>query len=551
LTLLTPQSRTIGYSYDNSGLLAWISAGPGNAYTRWFTLGGRDSLYLPDGSGTKYYYDGDALLKRIYTYHPNITPYQGKGIVDTYLYYNGAGRPDSMIDYSVYAQGASGDKTIFLYDGRGQLKNKSGPQTSDAYYYDGSGNRTAARFAGDSITYFTPSGTNRLQTSSAPLGTTTYFYNDNGAVVKDSTRQFYSAVSPSAFFRRIRKSYFDAAGRLTISKLDSLVYNSSGTLISTYSPAPLQYRYDAMGRQFIREPGTGGTILAVLDGNAMLGIGNMEIVDVGLDEPLMLLAPTGSAVCGVSTMYFVTNVNRLFDYHRPDGTTCIQSGNDGWETYGRQAGAIGDSYNFSLKNANGQSGLSFFRNRFYNPTSGRFTQEDPLGFAGGLNLYGYAGNNPATYTDPFGLCPPIEDCLRQAGSLVAGFLPGVSTVQDATTLVSGKDVLTGARVGAAGRLIAGIGLLTPFSGGEIAGGGKAVSVTKHYLDRKLERGVLSSEVWDALKNPLKVKGVKIDELGRPSQQIIGRGATVVQNPETGALINTWHTSSGLVKKLEQ
>jgi hypothetical protein len=25
-------------------------------------------------------------------------------------------------------------------------------------------------------------------------------------------------------------------------------------------------------------------------------------------------------------------------------------------------------------------------------------------FAGGLNLYAYAGNNPATYTDPFGLC---------------------------------------------------------------------------------------------------------------------------------------------------
>jgi hypothetical protein len=34
--------------------------------------------------------------------------------------------------------------------------------------------------------------------------------------------------------------------------------------------------------------------------------------------------------------------------------------------------------------------------------------------AGGVNLYAYAGNNPASYSDPFGLCPPkdgnLEDC---------------------------------------------------------------------------------------------------------------------------------------------
>lgn len=45
------------------------------------------------------------------------------------------------------------------------------------------------------------------------------------------------------------------------------------------------------------------------------------------------------------------------------------------------------------------------RNRYYDSKSGRFTQEDPLGLAGGLNVYGYAAGDPVNYSDPFGLCP--------------------------------------------------------------------------------------------------------------------------------------------------
>jgi RHS repeat-associated protein len=49
------------------------------------------------------------------------------------------------------------------------------------------------------------------------------------------------------------------------------------------------------------------------------------------------------------------------------------------------------------------SGLQYMRNRYYNPTSGQFTQADPIGLAGGLNFYGYSGGDPVNYSDPFGL----------------------------------------------------------------------------------------------------------------------------------------------------
>jgi len=49
-----------------------------------------------------------------------------------------------------------------------------------------------------------------------------------------------------------------------------------------------------------------------------------------------------------------------------------------------------------------ESGLYYNRARLYDPSSGRFTQPDPLGTLDGTNLYLYARNNPLLYTDPFG-----------------------------------------------------------------------------------------------------------------------------------------------------
>ena len=55
-----------------------------------------------------------------------------------------------------------------------------------------------------------------------------------------------------------------------------------------------------------------------------------------------------------------------------------------------------------------EPGQLYMRNRYYDPVTGRFTQEDPVGLAFGLNLYGFAGGDPVNFSDPFGLCP-IED----------------------------------------------------------------------------------------------------------------------------------------------
>ncbi len=66
------------------------------------------------------------------------------------------------------------------------------------------------------------------------------------------------------------------------------------------------------------------------------------------------------------------------------------------------------------------TGLMYYRARYYSPALQRFVSEDPIGFAGGTNLYAYAANAPTNFTDPQGTNPLLVGCI--AGGLAEGFL---------------------------------------------------------------------------------------------------------------------------------
>jgi RHS repeat-associated protein len=51
-----------------------------------------------------------------------------------------------------------------------------------------------------------------------------------------------------------------------------------------------------------------------------------------------------------------------------------------------------------------ETGLILATHRYYDPSEGRWLTRDPIGYAGGLNLYDYCDGNPINLVDPLGLC---------------------------------------------------------------------------------------------------------------------------------------------------
>ncbi len=111
------------------------------------------------------------------------------------------------------------------------------------------------------------------------------------------------------------------------------------------------------------------------------------------------------------------------------------------------------------------SGLYYYRARVYAPDLGRFLQPDPIGYAGGLNVYGYVGNDPLNLVDPLGLA-------AQVGGGGSGVLPSRNTI---TGL--GNIALGGVSVGLGGiSIIGGVITSETGAGAVVLGGGGIVLV---------------------------------------------------------------------------
>jgi RHS repeat-associated protein len=246
---------------------------------------------------------------------------------------------------------------------------------------------------------FDPLG-NRLTKS---LGTTSPTIT---AYVHDAANQLKEIRSGSATGTLLATLTYDADGNLK-TRSDSgitFTYDALNRLTqATQSGQPTQtYVYDDEGRRIQKT--VGGTATNYLYSG----------VNLVAEYAATWGSPVAQYTYGPMIDNIITRITAsTTQYFHQDGLNSVMAatntvgGTDAtqrFDAWGIKVASTGTAphYGYTGREPD-ETGLIYYRARYYDPTQGRFTQRDPIGLAGGVNRYAYANGNPLLYTDPLGL----------------------------------------------------------------------------------------------------------------------------------------------------
>jgi RHS repeat-associated protein len=193
------------------------------------------------------------------------------------------------------------------------------------------------------------------------------------------------------------------------------------TAAATNGVAVERYGHDAFGRRVWTWDAANGTNWQVYDGphviadlNATGGVVRTYVWGPGIDNLLAMTTYGGTTNTYYplkdhlgSVLALTDDAGNIVESYRYDAwgrTTVYDAGGNPLS-----ASAVGNRYCWQGREYSWKTGLYFFRARWYDPITGRWLSNDPIGISGGLNQYVFCGNNPVNFRDPFGLCKDLHD----------------------------------------------------------------------------------------------------------------------------------------------
>jgi RHS repeat-associated protein len=313
-----------------------------------------------------------------------------KGVKTTYQYDN-LDRLTRLLD-------AKGPATIadrqYQYNAASQITQIAEPANTKSFGYDAVDRLTSALY------------TNPLQPAE------NYAYD---AVGNRNSSQLSASYNYQPFNRLTNTSTaiynYDSNGNL-ISKTDSngstqYTWDFENRLkqVSLPNGNTIAYKYDALGRRIRRSPSVGVSTNFVYDGQDVVKDINSDgsTVDYvngpGIDNKLRL---TDSRLAATGPLYFVhDHLGSTTAFTNSLGVAVSQAT---YDSFGNaNVGANLTRYTYTGREFDSDTGLYYYRARWYDPQIGRFISEDPIGLAGGINSFAYVSNNPQNKTDPLGL----------------------------------------------------------------------------------------------------------------------------------------------------
>ncbi|MBE9075751.1 VCBS repeat-containing protein [Romeria aff. gracilis LEGE 07310] len=287
--------------------------------------------------------------------------------------------------------------TDYSYNARNELTgadHTDGSNPDESYDYDANGNRIESHRHGSG--YVT--GTNNQLLSD---GIYTYAYDPEGNLV----RQTEIATG------KVRNLTWDYLNRLVI----VVDVDSTGAEVMR-----VEYTYDVIGRRIAKSVDSDGAGSAVA-----------QTLRFGYDRDHVLLEFAGASESPSMRYLYGPQVDQIIAQEDGSGTTLwLLSDHLGtvkdrvddtgnlvnhrtFDSYGNLIAQSNTSfssrYGFTGREFDEETGLHYYRARYYDGQTGRFISQDPIGFEGNdANPYRYVFNVPVSNVDPLGLfVPPV------------------------------------------------------------------------------------------------------------------------------------------------
>lgn len=380
---------SVGYTYDNDFRVIGQTVNGANSAAFTYDL---DSLLTGAGAMTLTRNASNGLL----------TGTTLAAITDA-LTYNLFGEP---LTYSAANSGTPFYTVGYTHDGIGRITQKvetlNGVTATHDYTYDVRGRLTGA-----------------VETGGPNAGSRSYTYDANGNRL----------TSPG-----VSTTTYDAQDRMTAYGANTYTYNANGDLVTKTAPGgTTTYEYDAMGNLVsVALPGGGGTVEYVADGlGRRVARKHNSVFDKKwlYEGQLGVVAELDGSGALVSRFVYGTQVNipdyvvqggvnyRVITDHlgslrlvvnSTTGAVVQRMNHDEWGRVTEDFVAGGFTripFGYAGGLYDPDTGLVRFGARDYDAETGRWTTKDPIGFAGGLNLYGYV-TDPITTNDVAGLRDP-------------------------------------------------------------------------------------------------------------------------------------------------
>jgi RHS repeat-associated protein len=174
----------------------------------------------------------------------------------------------------------------------------------------------------------------------------------------------------------------------------------------------VSFKYDPLGRRIYKSSSSGTSVYAY-DGNNLVEETNSSgsVVarysqGLSIDEPLAMLRSSATSFYNADGLGSITSLANAAGSLAQTYT---------FDSFGRQtasSGSLVNPFQYTGRESDTETGLYYYRARYYDENGGRFLNEDPASFlSGGINFYEYVENSPLGFTDPNGLqAQPAKPC---------------------------------------------------------------------------------------------------------------------------------------------